>query len=355
MSLIGKTDINSIMQIIINAGGSGTRLWPLSTKNNPKQFAKIIDNDSLLQKTYFRLTHSHKNSNIWVTTNSAHKDTVKSQLGPNFIDSNILQEPQRRDTFAAVIAHAAIVASRTSVDETLVYISSDHYIDPTIDLANFDNTLVEVDECIQSNLYPLVLPATKPYFASPAYGYIKFDTTSQSRINPVLEFKEKPDNKTAKQFLEAGNYYWNLGYFAFKYSSLLNIINELYPETKKVLDTIYSKGIIELEDYEQIAKESFDFAILEKIKNLGVIDMNLSTWDDIGAFDTVYNYLPTNQNSSEFIQVGGEGNKTKTEGNKKIAFVGVSNLMFVETQHGTMIIDPKNSNGIKEVAAWFDK
>jgi mannose-1-phosphate guanylyltransferase len=343
------------MQIIINAGGSGTRLWPLSTKSTPKQFAKIIDNESLLQKTYFRLAQSHSNSNIWVTTNSSHAEVVKNQLGPNFIDNNILTEPQRRDTFAAVIAHAAIVASRTNVDETLVYISSDHYIDPTIDLVNFDNTLQEVDSCIQSNQYPIVLPATKPYFASPAYGYIKFDTKSQSRINPVLEFKEKPNLETAKKFLESGQYYWNLGYFAFKYSSLLSIINEYYPETKKVLDTIYSKGVIELEDYEMINKESFDFAILEKIQNIGVIDMKLTSWDDIGNFDTVYNYLPTNEQSQEFIQVGGDGNKIKTTGNKKIAFVGVSNLMFVESEHGTMIIDPTKSNGIKDVAAWFDK
>jgi mannose-1-phosphate guanylyltransferase len=343
------------MQIIINAGGSGTRLWPLSTKSNPKQFAKIIDNESLLQKTYFRLSQSHNNSNIWVTTNQAHKEIVKLQLGPNFIDNNILTEPQRRDTFAAVIAHAAIVASRTNVDETLVYISSDHYIDPTKDLVNFDNTLHEVDSCIQSNLYPIVLPATKPYFASPAYGYIKFDTASKSRINPVLEFKEKPNQQVAQEFINSGQYYWNLGYFAFKYSSLLNILQEFYPETKKVLDTIFYKGVIELEDYQQIEKESFDFAILEKIKDIGVIDMKLASWDDIGNFDTVYNYLPANEQNHEFIQVGGDGNKIKTLGNKKIAFVGVSNLMFVESEHGTMIIDPANSNGIKDVAAWFDK
>ena len=229
------------------------------------------------------------------------------------------------------------------------------YINPTIDLANFDNTLKEVDTSIQNNEYPIILPATKPYFASPAYGYIKFNTESDSRINPVLEFKEKPNQETANTFLSSGQYYWNLGYFAFKYSSLIKIIDELYPETKKVLDSIYSKGIIEPEDYNLIIKESFDYAILEKIKNIGVIDMKLSTWDDIGGFDTVYNYLPEQVQNQEFIQVGGTGNKIKTNNTNKIAFVGVSNLMLIQSEHGTMIIDPTKSNGIKEVAAWFDK
>jgi mannose-1-phosphate guanylyltransferase len=342
------------MQIIINAGGFGTRLWPLSTKSKPKQFANIIDNESLIQKTFFRLNKHFKSDTIWVTTNCTHKQTVIDQLGPNFESKHILTEPERRDTFAAVIAHAAIVASKTNENETLVYISSDHYFDPTIDLHNFNQTLLKVDQGIQTNQYQIILPATKPYFASTSYGYIKFDTQSELDINPVLEFKEKPNLKTAQQFLKSKEYYWNLGYFAFKYSSLIKILSEYYPELVEVVETIRSKGTIELVDYQKITKTSFDFAILEKVKSLGVIDMKLTTWDDIGNFETVYNYIPVQDDSDYLFQVNGNGNKVKLHTTKKVAFVGVSNLLFIENEYGTLIIDPKNCSEIKQVSSWFD-
>jgi mannose-1-phosphate guanylyltransferase len=342
------------MQIIINAGGSGTRLWPLSTKALPKQFAPLIDHQSLLQKTYFRLTQDYRIDDIWVTTNQDHIGLVNSQLCPNYNFNHTLFEPERRDTFAAVIAHSAIVASKTSKDETLVFISSDHYFDPNMDQQSFVNTLATVDNSIQANAYPIILPVTKPYFPSTAYGYVKSDFES-NKVTKVLEFKEKPNQLKANEFIESGNYFWNLGYFAFKYTQLLRIVKELYPELESVMNNIYSKGSIDLEDYQQIQKTSFDFAILEKLTSIGAIDMNLTTWDDIGNFETLSNYIPT-IDSSNHIQVQGIGNKYKSNNvsQRKVAFVGVDNLLLIESDDAIMIIDPTKSTLIKEVSQKFD-
>lgn len=342
------------MQIIINAGGSGTRLWPLSTKELPKQFAPLIDHQSLLQKTYFRLTQDYSINDIWVTTNKDHIELVNSQLSPNYDINHTLFEPERRDTFAAVIAHSAVVASKTSKDETLIFVSSDHYFDPSIDQSSFVKTLNIVDESIQSNAFPVILPVTKPYFASTAYGYVNSEFQIDT-VTHVKEFKEKPNQLKANKLIESGNYFWNLGYFAFKYTQLQKVVTELYPELESVLNNIYSKGTIEIEDYQQIQKTSFDFAVLEKLTSIGTIDMNLSTWDDIGNFETLGNYIPT-LDSLNHIQVQGSGNKYKsnTPNQRKIAFVGVDNLLLIESDDAIMIVDPTKATNIKEVSQKFD-
>jgi mannose-1-phosphate guanylyltransferase len=344
------------MQIIINAGGDGTRLWPLSTKKVPKQFSTIIDNETLVQKTYFRLLRNYRSDQIWLTTNQKHRVLVTDQLGPNFQGNNILTEPERRDTFAAVIAHSAVVASKTSRDETLIFISSDHYIDNSVDYENYINTFPIVNDAINKGIYDIVLPATKPYYPATGYGYIKFDTTSKEIVNPVITFKEKPTTALAEKFLASGDYYWNLGYFAFNYNTLEKLVCSLYPDLKVILEDIFNTGEISLENYSKIEKTSFDVAVLEKAKNLGTIDMNLNTWDDLGSFETVMGYLPDRENDEMFYQTDGSGNRIRSDGSKPIAFAGVSNLLLVESANGILIIDPKKSSSkVKEIASWFDK
>ncbi len=340
------------MQIIINAGGSGTRLWPLSTKSKPKQFNSIIDNEELLIKTLKRIPFSINHSQLWITTNVTYNTVVKELIKSDFENVNVLLEPSRRDTYAAVLAHSAVVASKTTRNETLIYLSSDHYINPLIDLNNFQHTLDIVDNAIKMNHFPIILPATKPAYPATGYGYIKTKSQKDFTINPVLEFKEKPNLSQAEQFIRSGEYLWNLGYFAFNFETLSELIKELDPQSYIAIENIYKKGFIDESDYNLIPKNSFDFAVLEKTSNLGTIDMNISTWDDIGNYQSVYNYI---KNPTQFIEIGGEGNKAKLTTSKPIAFVGVSNLLVVENENGIIIVDPNNLDGIKSVSEMFDK
>ncbi len=349
------------MQIIINAGGAGSRLWPLSTKNQPKQFSTIVGDQTLIQQTVQRL--QNKFSDIWVATNINYQDLAVTQLSSMIDINKILIEPSRRDTFGAILAHSALVASHTSMDETLMLISSDHYIDNEIDLDRFCNALQETSSELRQNHYDIILPATKPYFASTEYGYIQFDRQSKLRINPVTAFKEKPDQSLAQEFLADGQYFWNLGYYAFSYKSLYRIVARLYPELLKVLDSIYTKQRITLEDYEQFPKLNFEEAIVERVMleeatlaRLGTIDMELTTWDDIGNFETLCNYLPEAEDLQHTLEVSGTGNKVKLHTNKSVALVGVSGLIIIENENGLLIMNAHEAKAsdIRQVSKYFD-
>ncbi|MGL4757734.1 MAG: sugar phosphate nucleotidyltransferase [Patescibacteria group bacterium] len=344
------------MQVIINAGGSGSRLWPLSTKTIPKQFVGILGEETLLQKTFFRMLKVVKAENIWISTNEKHKDIVIKQLGPNFDPNHILTEPERRDTFAAVVCHSAIVASNTRLDEPIIHISSDHFIDLDIDFdafcSNFENIKLE----LLNNHFSIILPATNPTYPATGFGYIEYEKDKKQTINKVLSFKEKPDLEKAQEFLKKGNFLWNLGYFAFTFQNLEKITNKLYPDLSPILQSVFRKQLIDSKDYSKFPKNSFDFAILEKIDNLGVVDMNLTSWSDIGSYDAIYKLLNQSSNSDFFIELEGEENKIVSfQKNEKVAFVGVSNLLYIRSQEGTLIINPNNSSSVKDVSKWFDK
>lgn len=356
------------MQIVINAGGQGTRLWPISTKENPKQFCNLILNSSLLQLTFHRLTKNFSKDQIWISTSQDYFELVKQQL-PEIDVKQILLEPERRDTFPAVIAHSALVASKTSTQESIIFINSDQYIAPDKSIENHNQALLKIDQELQAENFDLMVVGIKPTFASTNYGYIQIATSdikeSFEKGVEVSQFKEKPNLETAEHFLVEKNFFWNFGSFSFKYDNLLKILNENKPESLPFLKNIFQKKKIDLEDFKNLEKTSFDYAVLEKVKNLGMVAMELQVWDDIGNFDTLYNYLPNVISDKEaykieeklninHYQIKGKGNKVKiSDKNKKVAFVGVSDLMLIETKDGILVIDPKYSNLVKNVANYF--
>ncbi|MBC7406600.1 MAG: hypothetical protein H7230_03990 [Candidatus Parcubacteria bacterium] len=346
------------MQIIINAGGTGSRLWPLSTAAEPKQFASIVGKDSLISQTVLRLQSEFEN--IWVATNTKYLHLAKQQLKHLIMPGKILVEPTKRDTFGAIIAHSCLVAHHTSVDETLIFISSDHYIDDQKDLHNFCGTLHEVDTAINESKYSIILPATKPYFASTEYGYIQIEK-SPNRVSSVIEFKEKPGDAKAKEFLEQGNYFWNLGYYGFSYAGLRDLVGQIYPELLPVLNNIYTKGRIDSEDYLQFPEINFEQGLIEKLiqiptlkDKIGAIDMGLTTWDDIGNFETLYGYLPEASADQTTLEVDGNNNRVKMQTSRPLALVGVSGLVIIENKNGILIMDPKKAKNIRKVAKYFD-
>jgi mannose-1-phosphate guanylyltransferase len=356
------------MQIIINAGGQGTRLWPISTKQKPKQFCELISGKSLLQITFERLLRDFSTDQIWVSTNQDYFELVKNQL-PQIKPSHILCEPERRDTFPAVTAHSSIIASQTSDDESIIFINSDHYIAPEQSIKNHNLALKKIDQELRLDNFDLMVAGIKPSFPSTNYGYIEIaskDTKeSFEKGVKVIRFKEKPNLKTAKHFLDEKNYFWNFGSFSFKYSKLLKILETTNPESLDALKNIYKNKKIDIQNFRQLEKTSFDYAVLEKIKNLGMVSIELKVWDDIGSFDTLYNYLPhiisdkelyknQEETNKNHYQVGGSGNKVKVSNqNRKVAFVGVSNLVLIETDEGILVVDPNSSAMVKDVANYF--
>jgi mannose-1-phosphate guanylyltransferase len=351
------------MQIVINAGGLGTRLWPLSSNQLPKQFSTLIGDKSLLQTTYYRLLNEFGTDNIWVNTNYKFIDLVKEQL-PEIPLRNILSEPERRDTFAAVAGHAAVVAGFTSEDENILFVHSDHNIEPQSSVLNLVNAFKKIDQSLSQNEFDLIIAGIKPTEPSTKFGYIEIGQLNKQDcfIKPVKveSFKEKPDLQTATEFLNAGNYLWNFGSFAFKYSSLKKILTQVSPSSCIILESFRNNKKIDAHGFGSLVKNSFDYEVIEKIDNLGVVAIELETWEDIGNYEVLVKHLEKVadldlNSTANCVQITGSGNRIKVQDkSKKIAFVGVSDLLVVETEKGLLIINPQKSGEIKQVSQYFE-
>lgn len=345
------------MQLIINAGGGGSRLWPLSTNFRPKQFVNLFDGENFLQKTYNRLSSEFTADQIWINTNEKFRDLIFKHL-PDFKNrpEKILTEPEKRDHFAALIGHSAVVANRTSIQEPQIFLHADHLIENK-DWKLYNNSLRIVGEAVASGKFKVVTAGVKPFWPNTQLGYIEINKGQERdcyfKACEVKNFREKPNFETASKFLENGNFLWNLGYYCFSFKSLLEILDNLYPEVAEIAKSFYKSGKIDAKLYKKIPKTSFDYAVSEKIQGLGVVGLDLK-WEDIGNWETAYKYLEHLQDGPNRIQLAGSGNKVFLENaEKKVAFVGVSNLILAETEAGILVIDPKYSAEVKKVSDHF--
>jgi mannose-1-phosphate guanylyltransferase len=342
------------MQIIISCGGGGTRLWPVSTEEHPKQLIPLLDDQSLMLKTYNRIRLSFLPEQIWVTVNEKHLDLVKNILPSEFDSSHIITEPIKRDTFAAITLSSAIVASRTSKNEPLVFIPSDDWIESQNDINSLNLGLLNIGETLESGQFDFITVGIKPKSANTQLGYLEVENrqVKNGEVTKVKSFKEKPNQEVADEYFASGNFFWHKHNPSLTYTKLVENMKTHWPELVGVLEEVYEQGKFELKHYESFPKLSIDYAILEKAEKIGVLPLDIN-WNDVGTWDTVYNYLP-NLNKENLIQVSGENNKVKLENpNLKVAFAGVSNLLVVQTSEGLLILDPTKSSLVKDISEHF--
>ncbi len=349
------------MQIVINAGGSGTRLWPISTEVLPKQFCSLVEEKSMLRVTYERFVSQYTVDNLWISVNQKHLDLVKLQI-PEIPVDHILIEPERRDTFPAVAAHSAVVAGLTSVDENIIFVPADAHIEDDESIVNLMNSIAKIDTALDNHEFKVGVIGIKPNFPSTQFGYVEFDDSLKgqvfSEVCKVDSFKEKPNFELATDFYNAGNYLWNFGAFAFKYSVLKNILEVISPENVAPLEAIREAKQIDLENFRQLKKDAFDIVVLEKIGGLGVIGVEVYVWDDIGNYEALKKYMDEAETVKEasynVVQIAGNGNRYRLiDTKKKVAFVGVTDLVLVENEEGLLIINPEKSSEVKQIAQYF--
>lgn len=328
------------------AGGVGSRFWPVSTTEFPKQFHDMLGSgETLIQKTFSRLSKLIPTENILILTNERYNDLVLKQL-PLVKPEQVLLEPAMRNT-APCILYASLKIKKKNPDAVMVVAPSDHWIE---DETAFVSNLQQCFEYCQ-NENALMTLGIQPTFPNTGFGYIEFDKSDSNPIKKVNQFREKPDYATAKSFLESGNFLWNGGIFIWSVQSITEAfatfqpqMNQLFLEGLETYNTSNEKQFI-IKNYANAENISIDYAILEKAKNVYVLPATFD-WNDLGTWGSLHEKLGKDEQNNAVVNAkvileNASNNIIRTEGKKVVVIDGLNDYIVVD-QGNTLLIYPKN-------------
>ena len=336
------------MKSIILAGGSGSRLWPLSRDMYPKQLLSLDNENSLLQQTFLRLRKFSSAENIATVTNIKHFQDIKLQL--NSIDSNnlVIAEPLGKNTAPAIACTLEYFMQKNNNDDDIVLIvPSDHLIN---DIAAFAETVRKGEKLAQAGY--IVTFGIKPTYPETGYGYIKTAQSFETGFE-VEKFVEKPDLVTAQEYLNSGKFYWNAGIFMAKISTLLDEFAKYEPEifaTLKNLDFSNSTKI-NYSIYEAMPSISIDYAIMEKSDKIALIELE-SDWNDLGSWQSLYEIKPKDENGNVLtgkVVVDDVKNSFIYSQKELVAVSGLEDVVIVETEDAIMACKMSDSQSVKKL------
>ncbi|GFD76844.1 mannose-1-phosphate guanylyltransferase [Tenacibaculum sp. SSH1-16] len=338
---------------VIMAGGVGSRLWPVSTENNPKQFHDLLGTgESLLQKTFYRINQLVPSKNILIATNQRYKELILKQL-PEISSEQLLLEPTMRNT-APCILYAALKIRQQNENAVMLVAPSDHWIENETEFLK--NIETSFNACSKEDI--LMTLGIQPNHPNTGYGYIQFEENA-SEIKKVQTFTEKPNLEKATQFLASGDYLWNAGIFVWSVSSILHSFKKHLPEMVNILETEDNVYNTNFEDdfiksnYEKCENISIDFGIMERSEKVHVLPVDFG-WDDLGTWGSLYNKLDkdTHQNATvgaTTIFKDANGNMVSTKNGKKVVVQGLQDFIIVEKDDVLVICPRKDEQDIKQL------
>ena len=327
---------------IILAGGSGSRLWPLSRELHPKQLFNLNSEKSLLQSAFEHLKACMPEENIVSITNTKHSSNVRLQLSKLTKSPVIISEPVAKNTAPAIALATKYISQKTNSDSIIVAIPSDLIIE---DIEKFSSTMKKGEELAEKGF--LVTFGVKPSYPETGFGYIK------SVDFKVEKFVEKPNMETAKKYLNDGNYYWNSGIFMFKASTLFSQTEKYAPEITEILNKFdFSKSDeIPFVDFDKMPNISIDYAIMEKSDNIALIKLE-SDWKDMGSWQSLYDVSEKDENGNVFIgHVLDENSKNSLiySSSKLVATIGLEDTVIVETEDAILACKKDEVQNVKHI------
>jgi len=340
---------------IIMAGGGGTRFWPLSRQKNPKQLLNLTGNELMINEAIDRLSYVTDKKNIFIVTNVNQVPSMLKATEGRLHPDHILSEPAARNT-SACIGYAAMEIVKKYGDGVMVITPSDHYIKDRAGFARILNTAIRTAESTDK----LVTIGISPTFPSTGFGYIKFKDAYAADAKPVLEFREKPAEETARQYVDSGVYAWNSGMFVWKASVILEnfklYIPDIFADLEKIGDAMQTeteKAVIE-EVYPNIRNISVDYAIMEPSASKGDVLLIPGEfgWNDVGSWDMMDVLHEPDEHGN--VLVGDVvavdiSNTVIYSSGRTVTAVNVNDLVIVETPDAIMVCRKSEAQEVKKI------
>ncbi|GAA4805559.1 mannose-1-phosphate guanylyltransferase [Litoribaculum gwangyangense] len=346
--------MNKNYYAILMAGGVGSRFWPVSTEDFPKQFHDMLGTgDTLIQKTFHRLAHLIPTENIYILTNERYNDLVLEQL-PEVTQKQVVLEPAMRNT-APCILYASLKIQKENPEAVMIVAPSDHWIE---DEETFSKNVEQAFEFCSKNEALMTL-GIQPTFPNTGYGYIEFDKTANNDIKAVHQFREKPDYETAKQFISRGNFLWNAGIFMWSVKTVIESFKNNQPDLYKhfeagisAYNTPSEEAFIKAQ-YPLAENISVDYAIMEKSDNVFVIAAEFD-WNDLGTWGSLYDKLDKTENGNAVVNArtlveDASGNMIRTKKDKIVVIDGLNDYIIVDKEEVLLIFPKEKEQDIKKV------
>lgn len=348
--------MNNNYYAILMAGGVGSRFWPVSTPDFPKQFHDMLGTgETLIQKTFARLSLLIPKENILILTNDKYAAIVKQQL-PEISDQQMILEPDMRNT-APCILYASLKIKKQNPDALVIVAPSDHWIEDEVQFVS--NLQKSFDFCEKSSV--LMTLGILPTFPNTGYGYIEFDKLDSASIKKVVQFREKPNYHTAKQFILSRNFLWNSGIFIWSVNAILEAFEKYQPEMYQLFlngmdsfNTEEEENFIN-QNYSKADNISIDYAVMENAKNVFVLPATFD-WNDLGTWGSLYEKLPKDEHENAMVNgklfvENATNNIIRTNPNKMVVIGGLEDFIIVDKDDVLLIYPKKKEQDIKQVVA----